>query len=174
MRRSPRLRFAPLVVLVTVVLLGGLSAGDSPLQVAAPVAEPGPLVPLPSPIPMVEEAIVADVPPVSVPDGPVTQPGCPVPPRPKSNKPAPGLPKGVTLVPEDQVPAPLPPPTARTADGSVVGGRGMYIWQWGRTEGGDLGAVVRRAKAAGLSTLWVRVGDSKSCLLYTSPSPRDS
>jgi len=38
----------------------------------------------------------------------------------------------------------------------------MWIWQWGKTEGGDLGAVVRRAKAAGLSTLWVRVGDSSS------------
>ena len=162
MRRSPRLRFAPLVVLVAVVLVGGLGAGGSPLQVAAPVAEPGPLAPLPAPTPMVEEAIVADVPPVRVSDGPVAQPGCPAPPRPKSDKPAPGLPKGVTLVPEDQVPAPLPPPTTRTADGSVVGGRGMYLWQWARTEGGDLGAVVRRAKAAGLSTLWVRVGDSKN------------
>jgi len=38
----------------------------------------------------------------------------------------------------------------------------MWIWQWGKTEGGDLSAVVRRAKAAGLGTLWVRVGDSSS------------
>jgi len=38
----------------------------------------------------------------------------------------------------------------------------MWIWQWGKTEGGDLTAVVRRAKSAGLSTLWVRVADSKS------------
>lgn len=101
--------------------------------------------------------------PAAVPSGPVPQAGCPLPPRtPRPPKPAPGLPKGLTLVPEDQVPAPLPPPTSRTADASVVSGRGMWTWQWGRTEGGDLGAVVRRARAAGLSTLWVRVADSKS------------
>jgi len=38
----------------------------------------------------------------------------------------------------------------------------MWIWQWSRTEGGDPAAMVRRAKAAGLTSLWVRVGDSKS------------
>jgi len=38
----------------------------------------------------------------------------------------------------------------------------MWIWQWGQTEGGDLAAIVRRAKAAGLGSIWVRVGDSKS------------
>jgi len=38
----------------------------------------------------------------------------------------------------------------------------MWTWQWGKTEGGDLGAVVLRAKEAGLSTLWVRVADSSS------------
>ncbi len=93
----------------------------------------------------------------------MAQRGCPLPVRPpRPPKPPPGLPKGLTLVPEDQVPAPLPPPTSRTADTSVVAGRGMWTWQWGRTEDGDLGAVVRRAKAAGLSTLWVRVADSKS------------
>ncbi len=98
-----------------------------------------------------------------VPTGPVAQPGCPLPPRPsRPPMPDPGLPKGLRLVPEDQVPAPPAPASARTAAAPVLGGRGMWIWQWGRTEGGDLGAVVRRAKAAGLSTLWVRVGDSKS------------
>lgn len=118
--------------------------------------------PLPA-VPTVEAAVATpgDV-PTGVPAGPVAQPGCPLPPRPpRPPKPA-GLPKGVTLVPEDQVPAPLAPPAARTADASVVAGRGMWTWQWGKTEGGDLGAVVRRAKAAGLRTLWVRVADSKS------------
>jgi len=37
----------------------------------------------------------------------------------------------------------------------------MWIWQFRRTEGGDPAAVVRRAAVAGLSQLWVRVGDSR-------------
>jgi len=159
-----------------VVLSGGIGAAVNPLDgaapapsVASPVAsptvirpdgEPGPLAPAAAAPPLA--ATASPVPP-GVPDGPVAQPGCPLPPRaPRPPRPAPGLPKGLTLVPEDQVPAPLAPPSARTADASVLAGRGMWTWQWGRTEGGDLNAVVRRAKAAGLSTLWVRVADSKS------------
>jgi hypothetical protein len=64
-------------------------------------------------------------------------------------------------VPEDKVAQPLPPPTSRSADVSVVAGTGMWIWQWDKTEGGDARRVVARALAAGLSNLWVRVGDSK-------------
>ena len=145
------------------------AAPESDLEaaVAAPAAispdgEPGPLAPQPQQPPAPAPAAAGPV-PAGVPAGPVAQPGCPLPVRPpRPPKPPPGLPKGVTFVPEDQVPAPLPPPSSRTAATSVVAGRGMWTWQWGRTEGGDLGAVVRRAKAAGLSTLWVRVADSKS------------
>ncbi len=184
MRRTLRLRSAALAGLL-LVLTGGLAGACQPApstlpvpekaaapesDLAAPVPappaigadrEPGPAAPQPAP------AAVAPPPagaaPAGVPAGPVAQRGCPLPVRPpRPPKPPPGLPKGLTLVPEDQVPAPLPPPTSRTADTSVVAGRGMWTWQWGRTEDGDLGAVVGRAKAAGLSTLWVRVADSKS------------
>lgn len=181
MRRTLRLRSAALAVLV-LVLTGGLAGARPdpsrlavPAKAAAPVSdlagpvrppsairpegEPGPAAAQPGPAVPPAAGVV----PVGVPAGPVAQPGCPLPVRrPRAPKPPPGLPKGLTLVPEDQVPAPLAPPTARTADTSVVAGRGMWTWQWGRTEGGDLGAVVRRAKASGLSTLWVRVADSKS------------
>jgi hypothetical protein len=138
----------------------GLAVAPPPKAIAADVepspATAPPATPAPAPVALPASA-------VNVPAGPVAQPGCPLPPRPpKPPKPPPGLPKGVTFVPEEQVPAPLPPPADRSADGSVVAGRGMWTWQWGKTEGGDLGAVVRRAKAAGLTTLWVRVADSKS------------
>jgi hypothetical protein len=38
----------------------------------------------------------------------------------------------------------------------------MWIWQWANTDGGDARAVVRRAVAAGLHQLWVRVADSQN------------
>ncbi|MFP5375554.1 MAG: hypothetical protein ACLGIO_02075 [Acidimicrobiia bacterium] len=184
MRRTPSLRSAALAALL-LVLTGGLAGASQPKPSAPPVgkeaapasdlaapapapasispeAEPGPAVPQAPPV-AAGTPPAAGAAPAGVPAGPVAQPGCPLPVRPpRPPKPPPGLPKGLTLVPEDQVPAPLPPPANRTADTSVVAGRGMWTWQWGRTEGGDLGAVVRRAKAAGLSSLWVRVADSKS------------
>ena len=36
----------------------------------------------------------------------------------------------------------------------------MWIWQWQQTEGGNAAAIVARARAAGLSQVWVRIGDS--------------
>ena len=37
----------------------------------------------------------------------------------------------------------------------------MWVWQLTATERGDVAAIVRRARAAGLRQLWVRVGDSR-------------
>ena len=37
----------------------------------------------------------------------------------------------------------------------------MWVWQMPATEGGDVAAIGRRARAAGLRQLWVRVGDSR-------------
>ncbi len=166
---------AVLLVLGATLVSGSSRAELAPLaaaKAAPPVADLGAPAPAPAvispdaePLPFV--AAVAPAPaapglPVGVPSGPVAQPGCPLPPRPPRKPSNPGLPKGVTLVPEEQVPAPMAPPEGRKADASVVNGRGMWTWQWGKTEGGDLAAVVRRAKAAGLDNLWVRVADSKS------------
>ena len=37
----------------------------------------------------------------------------------------------------------------------------MWIWQWTRTESGNAAAIIDRAVQAGLTELWVRVGDSR-------------
>jgi hypothetical protein len=42
-----------------------------------------------------------------------------------------------------------------------VMGKGMWLWQYRSTEGGDADAIVAKAVAAGLNQLWVRVGDSQ-------------
>ena len=57
------------------------------------------------------------------------------------------------------------PTSGTSADPAVrdlraLSGKGMWIWQWSATEGGDAAAVVNRARADGLRQLWVRVGDS--------------
>jgi len=54
-----------------------------------------------------------------------------------------------------------PEPTASTADTKPLAGKGMWVWKFRQTEGGNAEAIVARAVAAGLSQLWVRVGDSR-------------
>ncbi len=119
--------------------------------------------------------VVAGVRPVvAVPDQ-LAQAGCPIPPG-RGRVPAalvpgtlidpniPGSPAhGVTVVAEDLLPVPgEPPPTdRRKASVERLGGIGMWTWKWKRTEGGDAARVVARAKAAGITSIWVRVGDSR-------------
>jgi hypothetical protein len=43
----------------------------------------------------------------------------------------------------------------------VLAGKGMWIWQPTRTENGNADVIVTRGVAAGLTQLWVRVGDSR-------------
>jgi hypothetical protein len=40
-------------------------------------------------------------------------------------------------------------------------GKGMWVWRYRQSEGGNADAIVSRAAAAGLRQLWVRVGDSR-------------
>jgi hypothetical protein len=96
--------------------------------------------------------------------GPVALTGCPPPPR---RPPAGGgggsgpPPRPATVVPESELPAPLPP-APRLANVAVLAGKGMWIWQSTKTEAGNVHAIVQRAVSAGLTQLWVRVGDSLS------------
>jgi len=53
------------------------------------------------------------------------------------------------------------PPSAWKADLGPFEGKGMWLWKYRQTEGGDARAIVERAAAAGLRQLWVRVGDSR-------------
>jgi len=64
------------------------------------------------------------------------------------------------LVPEEELPAAQPPP-AFSVDTAPLAGKGMWIWKYRLSQGGDTDAIVARATAAGLRQLWVRVGDSQ-------------
>lgn len=55
--------------------------------------------------------------------------------------------------------ASAPAPPARR--GGLPVGKGMWIWMEDRADGGDAGAIVARAKAAGLTHLYVRTGTLK-------------
>ncbi len=96
------------------------------------------------------------------PVGPVPLPlsGCPPPPRPDSGSGGPGAWRPAVLVPEAELP-PAPGPTPLVADTAPLAGKGMWVWKFRQTEGGNADAIVARAVAAGLSQLWVRVGDSR-------------
>jgi hypothetical protein len=64
------------------------------------------------------------------------------------------------LVPEASVPDAIPPPASANAFSSVMG-KGMWVWKYKLTEGGDADKIVARAKSAGLRQLWVRIADSR-------------
>jgi hypothetical protein len=115
-------------------------------------APPPPAAPAPAPVQ------AADIPPIPPAQSPL--PGCPPPPQP------PGPPGGPPwhpdhLVPDDQLPA-AAPATGPDVPLTTVSGKGMWVWQYGHTEGGNMQAVVDKAMAAGLEQIWVRVGDSQN------------
>lgn len=85
--------------------------------------------------------------------------GCPPPPPSTTPPPAPWHPS--VLVPASQLPAPFPAP-ARLASLAAIAGKGMWIWQFADTAGGDPAAIVAAAQRAGLHQLWVRVADSQN------------
>ncbi|GAC1314364.1 MAG: hypothetical protein NVSMB12_07500 [Acidimicrobiales bacterium] len=96
-----------------------------------------------------------------LPLGPVAQLGCPPAPAPSPGPPAPEPWHPAVLVPDGQLPvASEPKPWA--SDPRAAFGKGMWVWMWKSTEGGDAAAVVERARRAGLHQLWVRVADSQS------------
>jgi hypothetical protein len=64
------------------------------------------------------------------------------------------------LVPEEALPPPAPA-SAPAAPLGAVSGKGLWVWQYRRTEAGDPQAIVDRAAAAGLRQIWVRVADSQ-------------
>lgn len=104
-----------------------------------------------------------------LPAGPVALTGCPPPKRPPGGTPyKPWRPS--VVVPESALPAALPP-LVRTPSLDALRGKGMWTYEWERTEGGSAAAVVTKAKAAGLTSIWVRTGSSKSGF-YAAPELR--
>ena len=93
----------------------------------------------------------------TAPPAPVALAGCPVPPHPPL-PPSPPPWHPAVLVTS------LPPVTAPVPWSSRLGaltGKGMWIWEWGSTDGGSAEAIVHQAVAAGLHQVWIRVGDSR-------------
>ena len=105
----------------------------------------------------------------ALPAPPVTLSGCPPKKRPRGGGTyTPWRPS--VVVAESALPAPLPP-LVRRPSLDAVRGKGMWTYQWESTENGSAAAVVRRAKAAGLTQLWVRTGSSKAGF-YAGPELR--
>jgi hypothetical protein len=89
----------------------------------------------------------------------VPEAGCPVPPQPPA-PPSPPPWHPTVLVPDKSLPAVVAPTAWRSNLGAVTG-KGMWIWEWSQTDGGNASAIVAQAVGAGLHQVWVRVGDSK-------------
>ena len=162
-----RPRLATLVLFVVVAATagaGGVAAARRPPEPSvtltraalppAPEREPAPPPPVPG------HGSAALDPGLSPPPGPVAMAGCPVPPsarRPSSSV-QPWRPP--RLVPESALPEPSAPPPP-VADVAPVRGKGMWLWKYFQSEGGNADAIVDKAVAAGLRQIWVRVGDSR-------------
>jgi hypothetical protein len=155
--RVPARARIPIAVTVVVVMIAGLvvlpnaAHGDTSLVPARLVSAPKIAGP--------RQVVTPARPAVSGVVGPVALTGCPPPPRKPSPQPPPPWHPAV-LAPETALPAP-PRPAPRLKSSVVLAGKSMWIWQPGRTEAGNVDAIVRHAVAAGLSALWVRVGDSR-------------
>jgi hypothetical protein len=129
-----------------------------------PAALPATLVPAP-PHPPPPRTLSATAPPAAppAPASPtaaagLTLRGCPPPPAPPPPYVPPWHP--AVLVPDAALPAPVPA-DAPAAPPAALRGKGMWVWQYRRTEGGAPEAIVDRAAAAGLQQVWVRVADSQ-------------
>src|SRR3954463_273640 len=51
------------------------------------------------------------------------------------------------------------PAAARAQEASPFAGKGMWVWQLARSEGGDVDALARRASAAGVQTIIFKAAD---------------
>ncbi len=151
-----------LAILAVLTLVGTMAAAyDAPRPVAVGRAVVDPPVTTPvGPTPAAGLVAPATARPAPTAALSLPLPGCPVPARPPGEAPPPWRPP--VLVPEADLPEPLPAPANVSADLGPVEGKGMWVWRFGETEGGDPAAIVRRAQEAGLRQLWVRVGDSRS------------
>jgi hypothetical protein len=131
-----------------------------PRVVSAKPTAPSPATQPPAPVAPVAVAPPppAPPPPPAIPDN-VAMAGCPPPPPPPPGPYVPPWHPDV-LVPDSALPAPAP---ASGPDASLLAitGKGMWVWQYGRTESGNVAALVDRAVATGLRQIWVRVADSR-------------
>jgi hypothetical protein len=128
------------------------SLSPTPRPIVRPSPAPPRVVRHPSPSPVARSLYPLPAPPAA-------PTGCPPPPRPPVTPRPPWRPAHV--VAEADLPAALPA-LSRTPSLAALRGKGMWTYEWERTERGSAAAVVRRARAAGLTQIWVRTGSSKS------------
>jgi len=155
-----RARFPAAVAAALASLIAAACApggGDGATLSGAPAGAPAPTVGPPAPA-LPVNVTTPPGPPVEAPALPLN--GCPPPPRPPGQ--APPAPPYVPprLVPESELPAALDPGTW-TASLGPLEGKGMWLWKYFQSEGGNADAIVAKAASAGLRQLWVRVGDSR-------------
>lgn len=176
--RTPRARILILGALAALAVPGGVLAvahqrATTALQASAVI----PLPPAPAPaatetpapppptavLPVVPATTPAPPPPTQAPPASpqgtgLTLRGCPPPPAPPPPYVPPWHP--AVLVPESALPPPAPA-TAPAAPLTAATGKGLWVWQYRRTEAGEPEAIVDRAAATGLTQIWVRVADSQ-------------
>lgn len=131
------------------------ATADASVPSAAATAAPTPaLAPATTPSPAAPVAVPAPVP------AEPPQAGCPVPQRPaaptSTGAPAAPRPRAAPAVAEDALPAPV---AAGPKAGSLaaVAGKGVWVTNFKQTPV-DVAAIVATARAAGLTSLWVRTG----------------
>ena len=175
---TPRARILILGALAALAVPGGVLAvahqrATTALQASAVI----PLPPAPAPaatetpapppptavLPVVPATTPAPPPPTQAPPASpqgtgLTLRGCPPPPAPPPPYVPPWHP--AVLVPESALPPPAPA-TAPAAPLTAATGKGLWVWQYRRTEAGEPEAIVDRAAATGLTQIWVRVADSQ-------------
>jgi len=160
-----------LAVVVALVLVGGVTAaalssassGSSGPRQATPLAAGEPERTT-RPARATTSAAPTTTPPttrpaVVIPAGPVPMAGCPPPPPPPPCVHCAPPSHPGTLVPGTELP-PTPAASPRVPVTAIISGKGMWIWILKSTEGGDVQAIVARAKAAGLTQIWIRIADS--------------
>jgi Putative peptidoglycan binding domain len=59
-------------------------------------------------------------------------------------------------------PQPLPPATSTAASGTAFAGQGMWIWYMSKSNGGSVASIVAEAKAASVSTLFIKSSDGST------------
>ncbi|MDT7539490.1 MAG: hypothetical protein QOI82_3075 [Actinomycetota bacterium] len=153
-------------VLVVALISTAHAGTPTPVATAADVTSPspspampatiGPVVPSPKPKPAAKPAVPGALPARAAAPTP-PQAGCPVPKKhPSSWTPKP---LGAPAVPDAALPKTLPP-IAKATSLDAITGKGIWITNWAKDDV-DAVAVVKKAKAAGLTSIWVRTGGSR-------------
>jgi hypothetical protein len=175
LRRPPRARTLILCALAVLTVPAGVVAvahqrASTGLRASAviplPPAPAPPATETPAPPPATAVPVAPAATPAPPPPPPPASPqatglllrGCPPPPAPPPPYVPPWHP--AVLVPESALPPPAPA-TAPAAPLTAVTGKGLWVWQYRKTESGEADAIVERAAATGLHQIWVRVADSQ-------------